>query len=136
MEKNELLKHMAPCSLLCYTCNAYKDGIICQRSKDLLNYTDGVYEFNRKHFSTGDQTYLKQFESFRTILKQCCNAQCEGCRGGDHNGCSIKDCYINECVQDHHVDFCGECSCFPCSNVKELLEEEVYLQWLEGNNQI
>ena len=136
MKKEELLKHMAPCSLLCYTCIAYKEGIICQRSKELLHYTDGVYEFNKKHFSTGDQTYLQQFESFRTILKQNCNAQCDGCRGGLHNGCSIKGCYINECVKENHVDFCGECSYFPCGKVKELFEEEVYLQWLEGNNQI
>ena len=29
MKKSEIIKKVAPCSLMCHTCSAYNDGIIC-----------------------------------------------------------------------------------------------------------
>ena len=136
MDENELLKHVAPCSLLCYTCGRYKDGIMSRLSKDLLHYTEGVYEFFDQHLPSDEQKSLERFKTFREILRERRDASCEGCRSGQHNGCSIKGCFINECVLEQGVDFCGECSNFPCGRINGLFEEEVYLQWLDGNKQI
>ena len=136
MDKNELLKHVAPCSLLCYTCGGYKDGVMSQLSKDLLHYTDGVYEFYARHLPSDEQATLERFQTFREILQQRRDVNCEGCRSGKHNGCSIKGCFINECVLEQGVDFCGECSKFPCKKANDLFEGEIYHQWLEGNKQI
>ena len=63
-------------------------------------------------------------------------AGCGGCRNGEHNGCSIRGCFLLECVKEHEVDFCGECPEFPCDKVHSIFEEEVYLQWLEGGKRI
>ena len=29
MKKSEIIKKVAPCSLMCHTCSAYNDGLIC-----------------------------------------------------------------------------------------------------------
>ena len=49
MKKEEILKQIAPCSLMCHTCAAYEDGVICASSRQLLKYMDGMGEFFRKH---------------------------------------------------------------------------------------
>lgn len=51
MEKEKLLNNVAPCSLLCYTCTAYAEGIVCQSAKALLHHLDGVCKFNQIHNS-------------------------------------------------------------------------------------
>lgn len=35
MERNEILEKVAPCTLMCHTCSAYCNGIICESSKTL-----------------------------------------------------------------------------------------------------
>ena len=67
MEKNsllckisiqELLEYVAPCSLLCYTCPGYENGIIASCSKKLCNYFEGYYEFNDKNLSNEYRYWL------------------------------------------------------------------------------
>lgn len=134
MEKNELLSFVAPCSLLCFTCGGYCKGIMKQLSEDFLRQTDGVYEFYEQNAASKE--CLKQFANFRRMLQQFAQANCEGCRTGNHNGCSIKDCFINECVISHQVDFCGECKEFPCTKTADIFEENILKQWLDGNKKI
>ena len=45
MKKSEIIKKVAPCSLMCHTCSAYNDGIICVSAKTLLKYLEGIKEF-------------------------------------------------------------------------------------------
>ena len=45
MEKSEIIKKVAPCSLMCHTCSAYNDGVICVSAKTLLKYLEGIKEF-------------------------------------------------------------------------------------------
>ena len=40
MDKSEIIKKVAPCSLMCHTCSAYNDGLICVSAKTLLKYLD------------------------------------------------------------------------------------------------
>ena len=132
MEKSEILQKIAPCSLMCHTCSAYKNGVICQSSKTLLKYLDGMKEFYQKHIPGA----VNDYSIAEGVLGMYSAAPCSGCRSTEHNGCSIKGCFILECTREHGIDFCGECNEFPCSKTAELFEEEVYLQWLDGNQQI
>lgn len=93
---------------------------------------DGVGEFYRKHTSSG----AEQFEVFWKELKRYGMGTCSGCRSREHHQCSIKDCFILDCVKEHHVDFCGECEEFPCGKPQKIFEKEVYIQWLAGNEEI
>lgn len=132
MERSELLKRIAPCALMCHTCTGYYNGIICESAKTLLNYLDGIKEFYEKHLPDAVESY----SNFEEVLRMYSAAPCSGGRGTEHHGCSIEGCFLLECTKNHGVDFCGECDEFPCEKTRELFEEEVYKQWLEGNQQI
>ena len=49
MDNSDILKKVAPCSLMCHTCSGYKDGVICESAKTLLKYLEGIKEFYGKH---------------------------------------------------------------------------------------
>ena len=132
MERDEILQKVAPCSLMCYTCSAYNRGVICESSNTLLKYLDGIKEFYEKHIPDAVEDYKK----FEEILCRYSAAPCFGCRSTEHNGCSIKGCFLLECTKDHGIDFCGECKEFPCKKTAGLFEEEVHKKWLHGNQQI
>ncbi|MBE6024256.1 MAG: DUF3795 domain-containing protein [Cellulosilyticum sp.] len=132
MKKEEILERVAPCSLMCHTCSAYEKGVICESSRKLLKYMDGVKEFYEKH----NPQEVESHEIFMKELEKYSGGICSGCRNREHHGCSIEGCFILECTTSHHVDFCGECVSFPCDQTKTLFEEEVYKQWLSGNRAI
>ncbi|ODM09898.1 hypothetical protein BLA28_17130 [Eisenbergiella tayi] len=136
MERKELLENIAPCSLMCYTCGGYEKGAICKLAGELSGYLEGMYEFYEKHSGPGQKAYLERFQIFQEELTRMGEAGCGGCRNGEHNGCSIRGCFLLECVKENEVDFCGECPEFPCDKVHSIFEEEVYLQWLEGGKRI
>lgn len=130
--RKELLNKIAPCSLVCHTCGGYAQGIICESAKQLSEYLEGVQEFYEKHCPDK----VGRFRVFTEELEQFATGKCSGCRNREHHSCSIKGCFILECTKEHGVDFCGECHEFPCNKTQAIFEEEVYLQWLEGNKEI
>ena len=132
MDTKEMIERIAPCSLLCYTCEAYEKGIICESAKTLLLHMDGMKEFHQLHHPELEERYTV----FEEELKRCSAGACSGCRSNEHNICSIESCFILECTQNHNVYFCGECPEFPCGKPEKLFEEQVYQQWLNGNQEI
>jgi len=132
VKKKELLEKIAPCSLMCHTCSAYEQGVISQTAKQLSKYTEGIYEFYEKH----SPNELERFKVFQEELEKCSEGKCSGCRNREHHGCSINGCFILDCTKERDIDYCGECAEFPCDRTQKIFEEEVYLQWLEGNHEI
>lgn len=132
MKKEEILKQIAPCSLMCHTCAAYENGVICASSRQLLKYMDGMGEFFRKHAPHA----LDNHQNLEDELKKYAQGKCPGCRNNRDCTCSISGCYIPECTKQHKVDFCGECEEFPCNAMTKVFEAEVYNQWLSGNKEI
>ena len=57
MDKSEIIKKVAPCSLMCHTCSAYNDGIICASAKTLLKYLEGIKEFYEVHMPDAVESY-------------------------------------------------------------------------------
>ncbi len=132
MNREELLAKVAPCSLMCHTCGAYKDGVIYHSANQLLEYLDGVCEFCERH----SPNEVGHFKIFQEQLSKYGRGPCSGCRNREHHTCSIQGCFILECTKEHGIDYCGECPEFPCHKVKSLFEDEVYLQWLNGSQEI
>ena len=85
MNKSEIIKKVAPCSLMCHTCSAYNDGIICASAKTLLKYLEGIKEFYEVHMPDAVESY----NNFEGVLSIYAGASCSGCRSTEHNGCSI-----------------------------------------------
>ena len=89
MKKSEIIKKVAPCSLMCHTCSAYNDGIICVSAKTLLKYLDGIKEFYEVHMPDAVEAY----NNSEGVLSIYGGAPCTGCRSTEHNGCSIEGCF-------------------------------------------
>ena len=81
MDKSEIIKKVAPCSLMCHTCSAYNDGIICASAKTLLKYLEGIKEFYEVHMPDAVESY----NNFEGVLSIYAGASCSGCRSTEHN---------------------------------------------------
>lgn len=132
MEREDILRNVAPCSLICTTCVACQYGTICVTADTLKWQLHGFKEFCARNHSFNREWY----EHFEKYLNNLCNARCPGCRNSEHNSCGGKYCFIPNCVKEHNVDFCGECPMFPCDKVNSLFDNVVLNRWLAGNTQI
>ena len=134
---DKILKDVAPCSMFCSTCTGCKYGEISNHAKELLRLLDGHKEFLDKNLKSAYRHKLEEFLVFENKLKKYAYPKCNGCRTGGANGCSIKGCFINDCVKEHGVNYCGECDLFPCDKVnKNIFKDRVINKWLEGNKRI
>ena len=139
MEKvsNDILNAIAPCSMFCSTCTGCKYGDISFHAKELLRLLDGHKEFLEKNLKKEYRYKLDEFIIFQKKLKKYANPKCGGCRNGGASGCSIKGCFINECTKEHNVNFCGECSLFPCDKINStVFKDSIIKKWLDGNTRI
>lgn len=132
MERGRLKKKIAPCSLMCHTCSAYHEGVICEHARTLEKYLEGMGEFYQEKRADFGADYLK----FEKVLKEFSEGSCHGCRSGEQNRCSIEGCHVLSCTEEHGVDVCGECIEFPCDKVETVFDSQVYEQWLQNNQRI
>ena len=133
----QILDYVAPCSLLCYTCPAYKDGVISHNAEQLCNYFVGYYDFMIDNIPPEYKHVPEEFNEFHKKLQKYTRPKCDGCRNNPAPGCSIKGCIIPDCIREHRVSFCGECGEFPCNKVNiEMYNQKLIDRWLRGNNRI
>lgn len=129
MEKSELLQLIAPCGLLCYTCDAMQNGIINETARKLW-YVLGSYDLFLKN-CPGSRPIAGKYNDFKEVLEYLANVKCNGCRT-DH--CPDSNCIVPECTKNRNIHFCYECKEFPCS--KTGFPEELKEKWIRKNNKI
>lgn len=129
MKKEEMLKKIAPCGLLCYTCTAAKDGAIQIHSRTLLRLLESFDGF-AVQFSEHEPR-LKKYPDFKEVLQFFAEASCDGCRDGD---CMYPGCPVWPCIKEKGYDFCFECETFPCEKVES--ESPLRLKWLNANERM
>jgi hypothetical protein len=129
MNKESLLKNIAPCGLVCFTCAAAKNGIIQQHGRQLLKYLESFDVYAKKMSAFEER--LKKYPQFKEVLQLIGEASCEGCRDGV---AKFPGCGIASCVKEQDVDFCFECELFPCdkADFEPLLKEK----WLRANERM
>jgi hypothetical protein len=129
MKREELLKRIAPCGLLCYTCTAGKDGAIHFHSKALLSLLESFDSF-AEQFSAYESR-LSKYPDFKEVLLLFAEATCEGCRNGE---CKYPGCPVCPCIIEKGYDFCFECDAFPCEKVDT--EPMLKAKWLKANERM
>lgn len=129
MDREALLKRVAPCGLVCWTCAAAKDGIIQRRGRALRRYVEGFDPYAEK--LSEFEPRLKKFPEFKAVLELIGEASCEGCRDGV---CKVPGCGIAPCAKDKDVDFCFECESFPCE--KADFDPLLKAKWLAANERM
>lgn len=133
----EILNAIAPCSMFCSTCTGCQYGKISECAKELLRLFDGHEEFLDKNLTSAYRHKLDEFKIFTKKLKKYAYPKCGGCRNNPAIGCSIKGCIIPKCIKERNVDFCANCSEFPCSKVNETIYKKTTIRkWLDGNTKI
>ncbi|MCI8441461.1 MAG: DUF3795 domain-containing protein [Provencibacterium sp.] len=128
MEREKLLHYLAPCSFLCYTCLALRDGAFSECAPRLLAYSEDVCEFLTESFRLppGEQKEQEAFfDAFYGTLGQLSGGGCHGCRSDAalKRGC-LSGCGISDCVREREIDFCAQCEEFPCRKAEEFFGKD------------
>jgi hypothetical protein len=129
MDKKELLKRIAPCGLVCYTCAAAKDGAIQTHSRALQRLLVSFDRFAERF--SGHEPRLKKYPDFVQVLQVFSEADCKGCRSGS---CPYPGCRVQPCITEKGYDFCFECEAFPCEQVD--FDPALRRKWVRANERM
>lgn len=114
MDYNLIKNKLAPCGLDCSKCYAFVGGDIKNLSNQ-LKIALGDFDIYAQRFAeliNGD--IFRKYADFKTLLTHFASADCNGCR---NEKCKIfRDCKVRDCIEEKFVDFCFQCSDFPCEN--------------------
>lgn len=130
MRYEEILNILAPCGLNCRKCMANVDGEIRQYSlklKELLGPNFDQYADRFKGFMPVFENYSR----FKELLEFFTQAECTGCRNG---ACRYPACGVMKCFSGKGVDFCFQCSEFPCD--KSNFDPGLKQRWIEMNTRM
>ena len=110
MDYEVVLKYLAPCGLDCSRCAECQTGEIKHLAERFLcilgNYKRMV---PMKALKFPEFNY---YQEFTHILQHFSSAVCGGCRSNE-NRCPI-NCHVRSCHKQEKVDFCFQCSKYPC----------------------
>ena len=129
MADNEILDSLAPCGLNCKKCLANTEGAIKDHSIALKNLL-GSFDRYAERFSAFMPAF-KNYPQFKELLDFLTQGNCNGCRKGDSK---YPTCGVAKCYQEKGVDFCFQCSEYPCD--KTNFDPELKQRWLQMNNRM
>lgn len=114
MDYAYIKSRLAPCGLHCGKCYAFIDGDIRNDSRRLKESL-GEFDIYAKRFAgLLDEPVFEKYPDFKALLNYFATVECSGCRS---EKCKIfKDCKVRDCHEKKAVDFCFQCSDFPCEN--------------------
>lgn len=125
-------EQFAPCGLQCGKCFAYSKGDIVALSQQLQQALGG-FEAYAKAFAGGlNEPVLEEYPAFKKVLDFLAQSHCDGCRS---EACKLfRTCTVHQCSQSKGVDFCFQCSEFPCQTTG--FNEHLYKKYLSINETI
>jgi hypothetical protein len=132
MDYEQIKKMLAPCGLHCGKCFAFKDGDIGEYSRRLKNSIGEFDVYAKRFVDLIDEPVFLKYPDFKEMLNYLSLSQCGGCREGK---CKLfKGCNVRECSEKMDVDFCFECSGFPCNNTG--FDEHLHKRSVKNNNRM
>jgi hypothetical protein len=132
MPHTDILSKLGPCGLNCSKCFAYKKGEIRKLSTELKENLGNFDVYAERFVELLDEDDFKKYPDFKIMLNHFTNATCMGCR---EDSCKLfKSCKVKQCSKNQSVNFCFECSYFPCSN--HGFDEHLEKRWLVIQNKM
>jgi len=129
MNYEEIKRRLAPCGLDCGRCAGYRNGEINRLSRELIDQL-GNYRRIAPIRARADAEFA-YFEQFEKILTTFATDDCNGCRMPDSRCPAI--CKAKSCHQEKGVDFCFQCSDFPCGSEMEIVTGN---RWRQKNERM
>ncbi|HEX3020072.1 MAG TPA: DUF3795 domain-containing protein [Chitinispirillaceae bacterium] len=130
MDYTEVLGQLAPCGLDCGRCVRFKNGDLARAAKTLEKGLQGFGNMVERMAQHNPE--LKGYSQFEAILNILAKADCIGCRQGSTN--CLPTCTIRTCFKKKGVDFCGECTDFPCD--QSPFPGPLKQRWIDMNQKI
>ncbi len=110
MDYKEAKSRLGACGLDCSRCSDYDMGEIRELSARLVELLG-----NYRRLALMKERAIPAFahyDEFHAVLKELSQGACSGCRG-DHVLCPTV-CSARFCHKENKVDFCFQCSLYPC----------------------
>lgn len=130
MEREGLLRVLAPCGLDCGKCLAFRGGEIQRHAEGLRCGLGDTFAAYAERFS-GMRPEFGGYEAFRALLDVFAAGSCGGCRA---SGCLFTACGVTVCVRERGVDFCFQCAEFPCDH--HGMPEQLAERWHINNRRM
>ncbi len=129
MDYEDVLKHLSPCGLDCGRCADHQNGRISELSATPREMLGNYYRVAR--LKSPDNPLFQGYPTFEGILEQFSHASCGGCRS-DAVTCPVI-CKVKSCHKEKVVDFCFQCSEYPCL---EPMDNRLKERWKERNDRM
>ncbi len=117
---------IAPCGLYCGTCAFYRESEIRKTAIRMGKMLAGFKVLAKMYEDAAPE--LKDYPKFARVLDYLTKQNCRSCRlgGGTAKGpaCQSKECPIIVCLSRRGVDFCFECSKFPCEEIPAVFKAQ------------
>ena len=113
MNYDEIKVRLAPCGLVCEKCFAYNNSEIVEHCKQLKASLGNFDVYADRFVDLLGISVFNKYPDFKKVLDYFSNASCLGCRNDGPK--LIKDCKVRSCSNRKGVDFCFQCSDFPCN---------------------
>jgi len=114
MDYDFIKSRLGPCGLHCGKCFAFIDGDIKNYSNKLKDSLGDFGTYANRFVDLINEPVFNKYRDFNELLTYFASVECAGCR---KERCKIfKDCKVRDCHERKNVDFCFECSDFPCNN--------------------
>jgi hypothetical protein len=126
---DSVVERLAPCGIDCERCVMYADGRVRHHAGALAEALRGFE--NMAPRVVDRLPSLAGYDAFSEILGLLGSASCAGCRNG---GSNLPFCAARICYKEHGVDFCAQCSEYPCA--RNDYPENLRLRWQEYNDRM
>ncbi|KKB50742.1 hypothetical protein HMPREF1212_01466 [Parabacteroides sp. HGS0025] len=133
MEPNGIIKkHIAPCGLHCGGCFAFNGGNIQKHSTELIKSLGNFDVYAQRFVTMLDEPVFENYQSFKMMLHYFSETKCNGCR---EQACALfKSCHVRDCFREKGVDFCFQCTSFPCEQTG--FDEHLQKRFISINEKI
>ena len=122
MDYEFIKSRLSPCGLHCGKCFAFADGEIAFLSKRLKDSLGNFDIYAERFVSLLNEPVFSKYSDFKAFLSHLSEPKCKGCR---KEKCVLfRSCKVRECSEKRNVDFCFQCSDFPCNDSG--LDEHLY----------
>lgn len=129
MDYNFIKSRLGPCGIHCGKCFAFADGDIKNYSRKLKDSLGDFEIYANRFVDLIGEPVFQKYKDFHELLAYFASVSCTGCR---NEKCKIfKDCNVRTCSEKQNVDFCFQCSKFPCNNTG--FDEHLYKRSIDIN---